>query len=128
MSLIVEEYMRRLPYIMEEGDINSDAFNNAILIKKCIKDMANKNLLSEFDKSLISLVVSGYNFSEISRLLTVDRSRVSATVKSVTDRIAYILGGEFTDAGLLERLQDIESISESDVSEFFKRGTLRAND
>jgi hypothetical protein len=72
--------------------------------------------------------VSGYNFSEISRLLTVDRSRVSATVKSVTDRIAYILGGEFTDAGLLERLQDIESISEHDVSEFFKRGTLRAND
>jgi hypothetical protein len=128
MSLIVEEYMRRLPYIMEEGDINSDAFNNAILIKKCIKDMANKNLLSDFDKSIISLVVSGYNFSEISRLLTVDRSRVSATVKSVTDRIAYILGGEFTDAGLLERLQDIESISESDVSEFFKRGTLRAND
>ena len=128
MSLIVEEYLRSLPYIMESKDIESDSFNNAIMIKKCIKDMEKRKLLSEFELSILSLVIDGFNFSEIARLLNVDRLRVSATFKNLSDRVAYILGGEFTDAALMERVQELEHVSVREASELVKRGLVKVDE
>lgn len=125
MSWIIGEYLKELPYIMEEPDINSDVYNNALIIQKTINDMGKKGLLTDFEKHVIMSIVEGFNFSEIARSQNVDRQRVSNTYKEVTDRIAFILGGEFTDAALMEHARGIEEISEQDVSEIFKRGILK---
>lgn len=126
MSWLVGEYIRSLPYITERGDINSDDFNNAIMIEKCIKDMAKKGLLSEMELNIVSLVYSGYNYEEIGNLLHANRATISKSFKEVTDRIAYILGGEFTDASLLERIPNVEDLSDHSVSDLFKRGIIKA--
>jgi len=125
MSWKIGLYLRDLPYIKENPDINSDVYNDALIIEKTIKDMDKKGLLTDFEKDVIMGIYSGYNFSEIARLLNADRQRVSNTYKEVTDRIAFILGGEFTDAAIIEHAKGIEEISEQDISEIFKRGIIK---
>lgn len=128
MSWIIGQYLRELPYIKEKADINSDSYNNAIMIEKTIDDMNKDGLLTEFEKNVLISITSGYNFSEISRILNADRQRVSQTFKNVTDRIAYIMGGEFTDAAFIERIQSVEPISEQHISKLFKRGLIKVED
>jgi|SRR3990170_860162 len=128
MSWIIGEYLKELPYLKENPDINSDIYNNALIIEMTIKDMDKKGLLTDFEKDVIMGIYSGYNFSEIARLLSADRQRVSNTYKEVTDRIAFILGGEFTDAAFMEQAKGIEEISEQDVSEIFKRGLIKVDE
>jgi hypothetical protein len=127
MSWIIEEYIRRIPYIMEEPDIEDEVYNNAILILKCIEDLSNQGLLSDTEKDVLAAVMEGYNYTEVSKILHVDRQTVSLIFDKVTDRIAYVMGGEFTDASFLDRIQTLgDSISEKDVSQLFnRRGIIR---
>jgi hypothetical protein len=98
------------------------------MIEKTIEGMDRDGLLTEFEKNVLISITSGYNFSEISRVLNADRQRVSQTFKNVTDRIAYIMGGEFTDAAFIERIQSVEPISEQHISKLFKRGLIKVED
>jgi|SRR3990172_1716860 len=128
MSWIIGQYLKELPYIKERADINSDEYNNTLMIEKTLKDMFDKGLISDFEVGVIDAIISGYNFSEISRLLNADRQRVSQTFKKITDRIAYIMGGEFTDAAFLETVQDLEMLSDQDMVELLQKGITRIID
>lgn len=127
MSWVIEEYIRQMPYIMETTDIDSDAFNNCLLIQKCISNLNKAELMSEMEKDILSAVYAGFNYAEISKLLNVNRQTVSMVFDKITDRIAYILGGEFSDASFLERVQSLNNnISSKNVHEIFeKKGIIR---
>ncbi len=114
-----------MPYIMEDGDISSDSFNNCLMIQRCISNMDTKNLLSDIEIDILVAVVEGYSYTEIANILLLDRQTISRIFKKLTDRIAYILGGSFTDAAFLDRVGSIGPIQEQDISALFKRGLLR---
>lgn len=128
MAWIIEEYVKQLPYIKERGDIESDTYNNAIMIEKVIDDMNDQNLISEFEHDILWAISAGYSYSEAARILNSHRLTISETFSKLTDRIAYILGGEFTDSALIERLRDSEVLGNQDVEELFKRGLIKANE
>jgi hypothetical protein len=129
MSWIIEEYIRQMPFILEEGNINADDYNNCLLIQKCVNELQKKNLLSELEKDVLSAVYSGFNYTEISKILSVNSRTVSITFDKVTDRIAYILGGEFSDASFLDRVQSLNSnIRARDVQQIFKNKGIIKNE
>lgn len=107
MSRIVGYYIRYMPYIMEKPDFNSDAYNNCLLIQKCVSDLDKKGLLTDFEKKVLQLYYEGYNTSGVSRELKVSRVTAENTFRNVTTRIAFILGGDFTDDAVISRLIDI---------------------
>ncbi len=127
MSWIIEEYIRQMPFILEEGDINADDYNNCLLIQKCVDELQKRNLLSELEKDVLTAVYSGFNYAEISKILGINRQTVSMAFDKITDRIAYILGGEFSDAAFLDRVQSLNSnIQAKDVQEIFnKKGIIK---
>jgi hypothetical protein len=125
MAWIVEAYIRMLPNIKEKGDIHSDEFNNAILIEKCITDLYNKNLITELEREIIDGIYLGYNYSELSLILNRDRQTISKIFGDVTDRIAFILGGEFSNSAFVERIESLGDLTEHGVEGLFKRGTIR---
>lgn len=127
MSWVIEEYIRQMPYIMETTDIDSESFNNCLLIQKCISNLDKSGLLSDIEKDILSAVYSGFNYAEISKLLNVNRQTVSMVFDKVTDRIAYVLGGEFSDASFLDRVQSLNSnMSSKNVREIFeKKGIIK---
>jgi len=126
MSWIIGEYLRQLPYIKERADINSDTYNNAIMIEKTLDDMLKNELITQQENDVIWSVIAGYSYSEIARLLSIHRLTVSQIFKDVTDRISYILGGELTDSAFIEKIQTIEALSEEDISKLFRRGIIKA--
>jgi helix-turn-helix protein len=125
MSWLIEQYIRDMPYILETHDFESDAYNNVLLLQRHIKNLDRQGLLSEEEKLILEAVFEGYNYTEISKLLKMDRQTVSETFKNVTDRLAYIMGSMFTDASFLDRIQTTEDLGRLDISEIFKRGTLK---
>jgi len=126
MSWIIGEYIRQLPYIKEKADVNSDSYNNAIMIEMVIEKMAKDGLLSEQENNIMWAVSAGYSYSEIGRLLGLHRLTVSQIFKTVTDRISYIIGGELTDEAFIERIQDIEPLNKDDISIRFRKGISKA--
>ncbi len=126
MSWIIGEYIRQYAYLKERADINSDSYNNVIMIEMVIEKMIEDNLLSEKENNVIWCVSAGYSYSEIARLLSLHRLTVSQIFKNVTDRISYIIGGELTDEAFIERIQGVEPLSEEDISVRFRKGITKA--
>ena len=122
MSWVIEEYIRQLPAIMSSPDINDEVYNNALLIQKCIGNLDATGNLTAQEKEVLIAIVEGYNYTEISRLFGVDRQTVSKVFDKVTDRVAYVLGGEFSDASFLDRVSSVEELPESMVDRLIKRG------
>jgi len=127
MSWIIGEYIRQIHYIKERGNINSDSYNNAIIIEKTISDMVENNTITQRENDVIWSVSAGYSYSEIARVLSIHRLTVSQIFKDVTDRISFILGGELTDSAFLERIGRIEPLSEEDMEKMFRKGIARIN-
>ena len=65
MSWIVGEYIRQLHYIKERGHINSDAYNNAIMIEKTLEDMLKNDTITQRESDVVWSVSAGYSYSEI---------------------------------------------------------------
>lgn len=128
MSWLIGAYIREMSSILSSGKIHRDDYNNALLIQKCIEDINNQGLLSEAERDIIVAVYEGFNFTEISRLLKIDRQTVSQIFENVTDRIAYVLGNEFTDAAFLDRIVTTYGIEGVDVADMFKRGVIKKID
>lgn len=127
MSWIIGEYVRQIHYIKERGNINSDSYNNAIIIEKTIADMIENSTITQRENDVIWAVSAGYSYSEIARILGIHRLTVSQIFKDVTDRISFILGGELTDSAFLERIGRIEPLSEEDMEKMFRKGIARIN-
>jgi len=127
MSWIVGEYIRQLPYIKERGNIDSDTYNNAIMIEKTLEDLLKNGNITERESDVVWAVSAGYSYSEIARMLGLHRLTVSEIFKSITDRISFILGGELTDGAFLERIETIEPIAEEDMGSLFRKGIARIN-
>ena len=127
MSWVIEEYVRQMPFILEAHNIDADDYNDCLLIQKCVDVLDKQNLLSEVEKDILTAVYRGFNYAEISTLLQVNRQTVSMIFDKVTDRIAYVLGGEFSDASFLDRVQSLNSnINAKSVREIFeKKGILK---
>lgn len=125
MSWIIGQYIRDLPYIIEKGAIDSDDFNNCLMLQRCIGNMDSHGLLSDFEKDILIGMVEGYNYTELAKILNYDRETISRTFKNLTDRIAYLLGGEFTDASFIDRIEARGQLEEVDIDDLFKRGIIK---
>lgn len=126
MSWLVNRYIKDMSFIKERGDIESTVYNNALMIERAIKEMNERGLLTDFEKDVLWAISKGYSYSETARLLGSHRLTISDTFNTVTDRIAFILGGEFTDSGFLEKIQTMGALSEVDVDKLFKKGLIKA--
>jgi len=127
MSWIVGEYIRQLHFIKERGNINSDVYNNVIMIEMTLDDMLKNDIITQRENDVVWAVSAGYSYSEIARILSIHRLTVSQIFKDVTDRISFILGGELTDSAFLERIGSIEPLSEEDMGKMFRKGIARIN-
>ncbi len=123
MSQIVEEYVKALHMILDDGNIESDQYNNALSIKMTFEKLYKNEQISLFDARVLNGVASGFSFSEIALILVGDRKRVSNSFKTTCSKIAYSLGDEFTDTGFMYRVAARHAVGEKkekELKEFFK--------
>jgi len=127
MSWVVGQYIRDMAFLKEITDINSDVYNNALLVEQVVEKLVKENLITEFEKEVLWAIGAGYSYSEAARILGSHRLTISDTFNRLTDRIAFILGGDFTDSGFLERVQTMGSLYDTDMEQMFKRGPMKVD-
>lgn len=107
MSRVVAYYIKQMPYILSKPNFESEIYNNCLLIQRCYRDLDDKGFLTDFEKRVVRLYFEGYNTSEVARELKVSRVTVEIAFKNVTNRLAFLLGGDFTDDAVLSKVLDI---------------------
>lgn len=98
----------------------SDDFNNLIIVEKKIKELYTNDLLSDFDIEIINFVSDGKPLSDARAALDRDRTTISKNFSIICERIAYFLGGSFTDEGLIEELTEKYNLTEKQVAKAYK--------
>lgn len=111
MSWIVQRLLMETPQIKETHDFESDDYNNLLVIEKKMKEMDKNNLFNTEEIEVLNLIRAGYLFSDIEPMLKVGRETVSKIYKNVCERIAFSLGGEFTDEGFIQEVSEKNNLT-----------------
>ncbi len=98
MSWIIQSLLNNQDLIRAEGDIDSDQFNDLMLIEKAIDKLYSEKLLTKDDMDILEFFRTAITDKEDERP---ERHTVSKRYAQVCDRIGYYLGGYFTDDGYL---------------------------
>jgi hypothetical protein len=113
MSWIIQSLLNNKNYIREKNDIESDQFNDLILVEKTIEELSKKGLLSTTDLDIIAEMsgdVSGFLGKPKSQ-----RETENKKYSSICDRIAFYMGGYFTDEGYLAYMKTKHRLTEDQV-------------
>lgn len=106
MSWIVEHLVMSKDSIRsayEDGTVDEDSYTNSILVEKKIAELYDNNLLSDLDM----LVIDAHrSMDKLIYLKTIfrDRHTISNAFSQICERVAFFLGGYFTDDGFLDNL------------------------
>lgn len=115
MSWIIQSLLRSTVEIKTQQDIDSEDYNNLLIIEKKIKDMSSDGLLSSKDLEILEKVSDGKPLDEAGEQILKSRITLARKFYAICDRIAYALGGEFTDEGYLSSIQRKHHLTEEEV-------------
>lgn len=108
----VEEYGNRY-----QLNLNDNDYNNLLILEKNIESLYKAGNISYREMVLINRVSTGKSFRELEKNGDLTRHSLSKIFHNVCDKLAFILGGEFTDEGYLEYLKNKHKLSESQVEQ-----------
>jgi len=83
-------------------DFDSSEYNSLLLIEKKIEDLLNSGAISEKEIEITELLSLGKTYADITNELKISKSSIKKKFRGVCDKIAFSLGGEFTDYGYID--------------------------
>lgn len=88
--------------IEEEVDLDDDVYNDLLVVEKTLKDLIVTCQLSAKELLVTRLILDHKTLFQIKQITSLDEETVSDAFDRVCNKIAMILGYEFTDNGYLE--------------------------
>lgn len=98
-----------------EIDFENDDYNNLLLLEKEIKKQAESGRLDPLENKILFYIFQSKTIAEITRLLNVSRPTIVKTFEALCDRLAYVLGGVFTNEGYLDFLTKKHNLTETQI-------------
>ncbi len=99
----VEHLILNWRNIKTTGDIESDEFNDLLILERKIQIMYYSKRISDEEISTINLYRSGQEIK--------NRAKARKTFRDVSTRLGLSLGGKFTDDGYLDYMQNKYKLS-----------------
>jgi hypothetical protein len=115
MSWAVQNLLRTRETIRIKHDIESDEYNDLLILERQIKVLHAAGMLTDFDVFLLDSIGDGRPLVELERILNLNRLTVSKLFVQLCSRIAYYLGGTFTDDGLIEDMTKKYSLKDEEI-------------
>lgn len=106
MSWLVKRLILDSSIIRSNQDFESDDHMSLLLLEAKIKDLHKKGVLSNKEINLIVAISNYRNYSLAAKYLNINRNTVMMRFNEITNRIAYYLGGYYTDLGYIEYMID----------------------
>lgn len=116
MSWIVQNLLRNRTSIKGKGDFESDEFLDLLMIEKTIEILHKGGLLTDYELSLIDFMSDGKPLKDAEVKFNRSRISISKHFIKLCNKIAFYLGGYFTDDGYLEYMRRKYKLTDSDVS------------
>ncbi len=112
MSWIVETLLLNRHSIKEgvfvQGDFSEkeDLFLDCLHLEKKINEMNEKKMFTPYEISILEFVMEGDTYSSLGERLGMDRGTISMKFRSICKRIAFYIGGTFTDEGYVNYMKE----------------------
>jgi len=115
MSWIIQTLLRNRVEIRSKQNIESDEYSDLMLIEAKVEELYKDGFLSDIDMTIINLVSDGKHIIDMEGTIGKDRVTISKTFVQICDRLAYFLGGYFTDDGFLENMKEDYKLSDDEI-------------
>lgn len=99
----------------EEDLFYQDDYNDLLIIEKKIKELYEKGLLDDEDLEIIEHVSDGKPMNEVGLEVKKSKLILAKRFYAICNKIAYSLGGQFTDEGYLDYMQEKYNLAEEEI-------------
>jgi len=109
----IEPLYEQYPYFVDYED---GSFQDLLLLEKTIQDLYNNKKISVLEHLIIMLYSKDTPMEDmIKQTGILSKLTIMKIFSKVCDRIGFILGGEFTDEGLIDKLSREHNLTEDQV-------------
>lgn len=120
MSWLVETLLLNREQLKLNPDLDSDDYNNLLLVEKAISELVSMGNIAPFEVAILNYVISNKSFTTLESVLGVSRNTVSKYFREICDRVSFYLGFEFTDEGYLAYMKKQHKLENDDVERMRK--------
>jgi hypothetical protein len=106
--------------LTESLDPYSDEFNDIIILEKKLKDLITRRVISLLEIKVINLFADGNTPKDIASKLKLNRVTVSEIFNRTCEKVAFYLGGTFTDDGFATYMQDKYNLTQVEYERLIK--------
>ena len=97
--------------LVVELDLDDNDYNNLLIMEKKIKELHGKGLLADKEIDILNAVSTGQSLHKLEKELELNRITISKIFRAVCNKIAYTLGGEFTNDGYIAYMKKKHNLS-----------------
>lgn len=101
-------------------NVENDEFIFLREMEEKIKELVDSGQISELEYKVIVMLSEGNSYKEVSEKLKISRKTARNIFNSSCDKIAFSLGGFFTDEGYIEYMSEKYSLSDQQVEEIMR--------
>ena len=116
MSYYVESLILNRDTIRASPDIESDEFNDLLMVERTVKDLQTKGVLSKEDIAILRCVSDLSNFNMAEEQFDSSRITISKKFEEACNKIAFALGNIFTDVGYLNYMGKKYDLTEEQLN------------
>lgn len=96
-------------------NFESEDYLNLIEVEKKVEEMLVEGLLTEDELNIINSIAEDRILSSLQNKLGYNRTTISKRFNEICDRIAFHLGGMFTDEGYITYMTEKHKLTEEQV-------------
>jgi hypothetical protein len=125
--LLMDRHSIRENYTVDRGKLNqetgdiysksyfSETFDKLIFLEQKIEQLYNKKHLSDKEIEVIKKVQENKPFIQISKEMNLSRSTITTIFRNACRRVAYHLGGYYTDEGFLDHMKSVYNLNDREI-------------
>lgn len=116
MSWYTQNLLKDSLRIHENPDLDSDEYNDLILLEKKIEQLHDIGIISDDELGIINYLKGGNLSSDAKKLLGKERKTVSRKINDVCNKVAFYLGSYFTDEGYVNYMKNKYNLSNEQLN------------
>ncbi len=108
-------------------DFDSDWYEDLLIVKSKINELVKAGLVTKEELKILDIILSNKSFSKIERENNISRKTLTMKFKKLCAKIAYYLGGHFTDDGYLNYMKEKYKLTDEQINKArdFMNGNFR---
>jgi hypothetical protein len=120
MSWKIETLIINRLRLKEEHDLESEDYNNLLIIEKKAKELYELKILSTLEVQVVNLFSNGATLTDVSKEVELSKETILLVFRRACEKISFCLGGEFTDFGTVDELIEKHDLTEEQINELIK--------